>query len=213
MPCECKVAGLFEIEFDGIISATLTGSSEFVEIISSCASAPNVFEEARRKLKGPSVGTLSLTTYAFQQGSTNKFLGTSCPSSAGISFPTQQRFDCENNITRIIRTKTGEAFREGDPIDGITLLGDICSFRTLNASAQGGPFNRIVDTERFIGTDLVWTGLVFPFDSRDPDSLDFTILGLAVKLTSFGVSVTVPSVATTSYTLNYSIPSCEGDLI
>lgn len=212
MPCECKIAGLFEIEYDGIISATLTGSSEFVEIISSCASAPNVFEEARRKLKGPSVGTLSLTTYAFSQGSTNKFLGTSCPSSAGISFPTQQRFDCENNITRIIRTKTGEAFREGDPIDGITLLGDICSFRTLNASAQGGPFNRITDTERFIGTDLVWAGLVFPFDSRDPDSLDFNILGLDVKLTSFGVSVTVPSPATTNYTFSYAIVSCEGDL-
>ena len=190
----------------------MTGSSEFVDIISSCSSAPNVFEEARRKLKGPSVGSLSLTTYAFPQGATNKFLGTSCPSSAGISFPTQQRFDCENNITRIIRTKTGEAFREGDPIDGITLLGDICSFRTLNASAQGGPFNRVVDTERFIGTDLIWTGLVFPFDSRDPDSLDFTILGLDVKLTSFGVSVTVPSVATTSYTFNYSIESCSGDL-
>ena len=212
MACECKIAGLFEIQFDGIISATLTGSSEFIEIISSCSSAPNVFEEARRKLKGPSVGTLSLTTYAFAQGSDNKFLGTSCPSSAGISFPTQQRFDCENNVTRIIRTKTGEAFREGDPIDGITLLGDICSFRTLNASAQGGPFNRVTDTERFIGTDLIWTGLVFPFDSRDPDTLDFNILGLDVKLTSFGVSVAVPSVATTSYQFSYSIPSCEGDL-
>ena len=89
MPCECLVAGLFEIEYEGIISAVLTGSAEFVEIISSCSSAPNVFEEVRRKLKGPSVGTLSLTTYAFPQGSTNKFLGTSCPSSAGISFPTQ----------------------------------------------------------------------------------------------------------------------------
>lgn len=213
MPCECRVAGLFEIGFDGIISATLTGSSEFIDIISACDQAPNVFADARRRLKGPSLGNLSITAYAFLQGSTNKFLGTSCPSGAGISFPSQQRFDCESNVTRIIRTKTGEAFREGDPIDGITLLGDICSFRTLNASAQGGPFNRITDTERFIGSDLIWTGPPFAFDSQDPDTLDFNILGLDVKLTNFSINVTVPQVATNSYTFQYSIPSCEGDLV
>lgn len=212
MPCECQVAGLFEIGFDGIISATLTGSSEFVDIVSACSQAPNVFDDVRKRLKGPSVGNMSITAYAFEQGSLNKFLSTTCPSSAGISFPTQQRFDCENNITRIIRTKSGEAFREGDPIDGITLLGDICSFRTLNASAQGGPFSRITDTERFLGSDLIWVGPPFAFNSQDPDSLDFNILGLDVKLTGFSISVTVPQVATNSYTFSYSIPSCEGAL-
>jgi hypothetical protein len=212
MACECRIAGLFEIGFEGIISATLTGSSEFVDIVSSCSQAPNVFEDIRKRLKGPSVGTLAITAYAFAQGTVDKFLGTACPSSAGISFPTQQRFDCENNITRIIRTKTGEAFREGDPITGITLLGDICSFRTLNASAQGGPFSRITDTERFIGSDLIWTGPPFSFDSQNPDSLDFNILGLDTKLTNFSVNVSVPSVATNSYTFSYAIPSCEGDL-
>jgi len=212
MVCECQIAGLFDIEFDGIISANITGSQEFIDIISNCDAAPNVFTDVRKRLKGPSTGTLSITAYAFPQGATNKFLGASCPSSAGISFPTQTRFDCESNITRIIRTKTGEAFTEGDPLDGITLLGDICSFRTVNASAQGGPFNRVTDTTRFIGSDIIWTGPPFSFDSRDPDTLDFTILGLDVKLTNFQVSVQVPSPATNSYTFQFSIPSCEGDL-
>lgn len=212
MACECKIAGLFEIEYDGIISASLTGSSEFIEIVSNCDQGPNVFAEVRKKLKGPSLGSMTITAYAFPRGAIDKFLGTSCPSAAGVSLPTQQRFDCENNITRIIRTKTGEAFREGDEIEGISLLGDICSFRSLSASAQGGPFNRITDTERFIGTDLVWTGPPFPFDTRDADTLDFNILGLDVKLTNFSINIAVPQVATNSYTFNYSIPSCEGDL-
>jgi hypothetical protein len=139
-------------------------------------------------------------------------LGTSCPSQAGVDFPTQQRFDCENNVTRLIRTKTGQAFREGDPITGITLLEEFCSFRTVNASAASGPSSRVTDTERFLGSDLIWTGPPFPFDSRDADTLDLNILGLDVKMTSFSISVTVPSVATNSYSFQFSIPSCEGDL-
>ena len=213
MVCECRIAGLFtEVGYDGIISASITGSSEFIDILSQCDTGPNVFTDVRKILKGPSVGTLNITAYAFAKGSTNKYLGIACPSQAGIDFPTQQRFDCENNITRIIRTKTGQSFREGDPIDGITLLGEFCSFRTINASAQSGPQSIVTDTERFMGSDLVWTGLPFPLDSRDPDSLDFTILGLDVKLTSFNISITVPSVATNSYTFQYSLSSCEGAL-
>ena len=213
MICECRIAGLFEVGFDGIISAQITGSSEFIDIISQCDAAPNVFSDVRKTLKGPSVGTLNITAYAFTKGSTSKFLGTSCPSTAGVDLPTQQRFDCENNVTHIIRTKTGQAFKEGDDITGITLIGEFCSFRTINASAQGGPANRITDTERFIGSDLVWTGPPFPFDTRNPDSLDFTILGLEVKLTNFNVSVTTPSIATNSYTFSFSIGSCEGALL
>jgi hypothetical protein len=211
--CECDLSGLFEPGFDGIISASLTGSSEFIDIVSQCDQAPNVFLDVRKRLKGPSVGQLSITAYAFAQGATDKFLGTVCPSSAGISLPTQTRFDCENNVTRIIRTKTGEAFREGDLITGINLLGEFCSFRTVNASAASGPTERITDTERFLGSDIVWTGLPFPFDTQDPDTLDFTILGLDVKLTNFSISIQVPNVATNSYTFQYSIPSCEGALI
>lgn len=212
MACECRIAGLFEIGFDGIISAQITGSSEFIDIVSQCDAAPNVFTEVRKKLKGPSTGTLNLTAYAFPKGAVNKFLGTSCPSSAGIDFPTQKRFDCENNRTVIIPTKTGQAFKEGDDIDGITLLGDICSFRTVNASAQSGPASRVTDTERFIGSDLIWTGPPFPFDSQDADTLEFTILGLDVKLTSFNITVAAPSVATNTYNFEFSIPSCEGAL-
>jgi len=210
--CECRIAGLFEVGFEGIISAQITGSQEFIEIVSNCDEAPNVFNDIRKVLKGPSLGNLTLTAYAFPRGAADRFLGTSCPSSAGISMPIQSRFDCENNVTRLIRTKTGEAFREGDPINGISLLNEFCSFRTVNASAQGGPSNRITDTERFIGSDLIWTGPPFAFDSTDADSLDFTILGLDVKLTNFSVNVSVPSVATNSYTFQYSIQSCEGDL-
>jgi len=213
MACECVVAGLFEVGFTGIVSVSLTGSSEFLDILSQCDAAPNVFTDVRKRLKGPSTGTMSINAYAFLQGSTNKLLGTSCPSQASVSLPTQNRFDCENNITRIIRTKTGEASREGDPIDGITLLDEFCSFRTVNANAQSGPSSRVVDTEKFLGSDLIWTGPPFTFDTTDADTLDFNILGLDVKLTGFNISVTTPSAATNSYTFQYSIPSCEGDLL
>ena len=212
MVCECDLSGLFDVGFDGIISASLTGSSEFIDIVSQCDQAPNVFLDVRKRLKGPSVGQLNITAYAFAKGAVDKFLGTECPSTAGVSRPTQTRFDCENNVTHIIRTKTGEAFREGDDITGISLLGEFCSFRTVNASAASGPAERITDTTRFLGSDLIWSGLPFTFDTRDPDSLDFTILGLDVKLTNFSITVQVPSVATNSYSFQYSIPSCEGDL-
>lgn len=213
MACECILAGLFEVGFEGIISVSLTGSSEFLDIVSQCDSGPNVFEEVRKRLKGPSVGSMNLTAYAFSQGAADPRLGTSCPSQAGVDLPTQQRFDCENNVTRIIRTKTGQAFREGDPFDGITLTGEFCSFRTVNANASSGPASQVTDTERFLGSDLIWTGPPFPFDSTDPDTLDFTILGLDVKMTNFSIQAQAPGVATNSYTFQYSIPSCEGDLI
>jgi hypothetical protein len=148
------------------------------------------------------------------QGAIDRYLGTSCPSQAGISFQVQQRYDCENNVTHLIRTQTGDAaFREGDLITGITLYDEFCSFRTVNANASSGPGTRVTDTERFLGADLVWTGPPFSFDSRDADSLDFTILGLDVKLTNFNISVQVPGVATNTYTFQFSISSCEGDLI
>lgn len=212
MACECVVAGLFQIGFVGIISVNITGSSEFLDILSQCAAGPNVFSNVRKRLKGPSVGQMSITAYAFPQGSTNKLLGTSCPSQAGVDLPTQDRFDCENNVTHIIRTKTGEAFREGDPIDGITLTDEFCSFRTVSASASSSPAERVTDTERFLGSDLIWTGPPFPFNTTDVDSLDFNILGLDVKLTSFSISVQTPSASTNTYNFKYSIPSCEGDL-
>lgn len=212
MPCECVVAGLFQVGFDGIISVNLTGSSEFLDILSQCDASPNVFSDVRKRLKGPSVGTMNISAYAFTQGAVDKLLGTSCPSQAGVDLPTQQRFDCENNITRIIRTKTGQAFREGDPITGITLTDEFCSFRTVNANASSGPSTRVIDTEKFLGSDIIWTGSPFAFDTTDVDTLDFDILGLSMKLTSFNISVQAPSAATNSYTFQYSIPSCEGDL-
>jgi hypothetical protein len=212
MVCECNIAGLFEVGFEGIISANITGSSEFVDIVSQCSQSPNVFSDVRKRLKGPSTGNLSITAYAFPQGG-DRYLGISCPSQAGVSLPIQSRFDCENNITRLIRTKTGEAFREGDTISGITLLEEFCSFRTINASAASGPASQVVDTTRFLGSDLIWTGPPFAFDTQNADSLDFNILGLDVKLTNFSISITLPSPATNQYTFQFSIPSCEGTLI
>jgi hypothetical protein len=212
MVCECQIAGLFEVGYDGIISASITGSSEFIDIVSQCDQAPNIFSDVRKRLKGPSTGTLNITAYAFVQGG-DRYLQTSCPSQAGVTMPIQSRFDCENNVTHLIRTKTGEAFREGDPIAGVTLIGEFCSFRTVNASASSGPGTRVTDTERFLGSDLIWTGPPFAIDTRDADTLDFDILGLSVKLTSFSVSVTVPGVATNTYAFQFSIESCSGDLV
>jgi hypothetical protein len=213
MACECVVAGLFEVGFEGIISVNLTGSSEFLDILSQCEAGINVFSDVRKRLKGPSVGSMNITAYAFPQGSTNKLLGTSCPSQAGVDLPTQDRFDCENNVTHIIRTKTGQAFREGDPIDGIILTDEFCSFRTVSASAASGPATQVVDTERFLGSDLSWDGPPFAFDTTDADTLDFAILGLDVKMTNFSISVQAPGASTNTYTFKYSIPSCEGALI
>ncbi len=213
MACECVVAGLFQVGFDGIISVNITGSSEFLDILSECEAGVNVFNEVRKRLKGPSTGQMTITAYAFPQGTTDKLLGTSCPSQAGVDLPTQDRFDCENNITRIIRTKTGQAFREGDPIDGIVLTDEFCSFRTVSANASSGPSERVVDTERFLGSDLSWSGPPFSFDTTDADTLDFTILGLDVKMTNFSIGVQAPGASTNSYTFKYSIPSCEGDLL
>ena len=183
MACECNLAGMFEIEYDGIISANITGSSEFIDIISQCDTGPNVFLDVRKRLKGASTGTLNISAYAFASGATDRFLGASCPSTAGVTLPTQTRFDCENNVTHIILTKTGEAFREGDPITGITLVGEFCSFRTVNADASSGPTARITDTERYLGSDLVWTGVPIAFDTREPGRVRIFIFDLSGRLT------------------------------
>jgi hypothetical protein len=91
--CTCNIAGLFEVGYDGIISASITGSSEFINIISQCDVGPNIFTDVRKRLKGPSTGTMNISAYAFAQGAADRYLGASCPSQAGISFQVQQRYD------------------------------------------------------------------------------------------------------------------------
>lgn len=210
MVCECNVASMFQVGYPGIISASITGSAEFIEILNSCQTGVDIIPTVRKKLMGPSLGTINISAYAFAQTDVDRFLGTACPSQASLDIPFQQRFDCEHNTTHIIRTKTGQASREGDPITGITLSGDICSFRTLSASAQSGPNTRVTDTIKYIGTDLAWAGPPFPIDSQNVDSLTIILFGITAYLTNFSISISTPSVATNSYTFQYTIDSCSG---
>ena len=63
---------MLSIEYTGIASASMTGSTELTRLLSTCDD-PN----AEKTLKGASTGTISITAYPYEVGA-DKFMGVNC---------------------------------------------------------------------------------------------------------------------------------------
>lgn len=201
--CSCDITALLSIEYTGIISASMSGTNELVRVIGTCDD-PN----AEKTLRGPSSGTINITCYPFEKGA-DRFLGVTCASSAGMSRNYITKYDCNANRTYFILQKGGTAYREGSPIEGITIVDESCSYRALNADASGGPYSVYTDRTRTDGYGLISTLRPIPFDS----TLDevYTILGITTaKLQSYSIDIGLPQGARATYNFLYALPGCPG---
>jgi len=207
MSCQCNIVGLLSVNYQGIISASVTGSTNFIYVLQSC------FDGVTDKiLKGPSTGTINITAYGYLPGE-DKYRGVHCPSKAGVSIPLFSKFDCERNFTRFMPRRGGQAYMSGDPIDGITLINEACSFNVMDASAQNGPFSPYFIEVQHQGTGLIWTGPPIPIDTSDTGTVAYTIdiagWSMQAFLNSFSIDITPPQGARVQYSFQYDIADCS----
>ncbi len=82
--CECDIVALLNINYSGIVSANIGGSTT-IEI-----------SEDGLVLLGPTINTLGISAYPFDPGG-DWFMGVSCASSAEAQLQWVQKYDCFNN--------------------------------------------------------------------------------------------------------------------
>lgn len=198
--CICNLTNMLSIEYNGIVNASITGSTELTRLLSTCDD-PN----QEKTLKGASTGSISITAYPYAQGD-DKYLDVLCESSAQVSINYVNKYDCESEVTHFIMQKGGQASRTGDPITGITISDEVCNYRDMSADASSNPVTPYLDITKYDGYGMVSTLRPLPFDSGVNQT--YTILGIEAMLQSFSVNVSFPKGAVATYSFVYSIAGC-----
>jgi hypothetical protein len=207
MVCSCNIVGAMAITYPGIISASINGSTNFIYVLQACMEGT-----VDKVLRGPSTGNINISAYGYLPGG-DKYLNVACPSKAGVSVPLFSKFDCENNFTRFFPRRGGQAYRSGDPITGITLVNELCSFNVLEASAQSGPYSPYFLETQYQGTGLIWTGPPIAIDTTSTTipvyELDIAGWTIQAYLNNFTIEVNPPTGARVNYSFQYDIPDCD----
>jgi hypothetical protein len=193
--CSCHIAGMLDINYSGIISASINGGTS-IEV-----------SDEGLVLLGTTLNTLSLTAYPFSPGG-DWFLGARCPSSAQAQIEWIQKYDCYNDKMYFIPKSGSKASISGGPLNDVRLGCDpnITSY-DFNASAQSGPVTPYLKNYRKDGFNLIYTGGPIPITSASPRP--YTIhLGefgtITAYLQSFSLTVQPPSPANVSYSFVFA---------
>jgi len=198
--CVCHIAADFPISGDlGIISVTLRTNRNITLVETNCGS--------QIALSGPSRGDLSMTAYAPLLGSDD----TTCPGTANASFNWDERLECDG-ITRHFIPRTGAIANTEGNVTGYVRMTPIgSSYKSVNASAGGGPQTPYLYTDHQDGHSLIYSGPPLTIDSgdgRNPKSIPFltNILppGSKLYLTSFNWSYTPPNIPNVSYSFLFA---------
>ena len=193
--CECNIVALLNINYSGIVSANVNGSTT-IEI-----------SEDGLILLGATINTLSITAYPFNPGG-DWYMGAHCQSSAEAQLQWVQKYDCINNETHFIPKSGGKASVTGNDLNGITLQCDpnIVS-DSFSANASSGPATHYITNTRRDGYNLVYTGGPIAIQSASPRSynIDLGSVGYIVGyLQSFSLTVSPPSPATVNYSFVFT---------
>lgn len=203
MACSCNIAGMFDIELEGIISASMNASAD-IRLTSDGI-----------VLIGPSFGTINLVAYPYPPHPTDeqRVLGVKCPTRVGASINWQKRYDCDENKYYFIPQYGGTAWIEGDTPDGVSFeLGPYSDYTSFNASASSGPATVYLDTHHYDGFNLIYTGRPIAFESGRPEPLNILSnklpSGVELYLQSFSLDINPPfsSQASYSFVFVYSLP-------
>ncbi len=189
MVCSCNIAGMLQINYQGVFSSSLNGSTEV-----SVANDGTV-------LVGRTVNQLSIGSWAFLPGQ-DRYLGVECASSASAEIRWIQKYDCATETTYFIPLSGGKASITGGPINDV-VLGcdpDIVS-ESFSASAQSGPATPYITGQRRDGFNLIYSGHPIPIDSAYHNSYEI-VLGstiLTAYLQNFSLTVTPPQPSVVNY--------------
>jgi hypothetical protein len=189
LACECHIAGLLNINYQGIISASLNGSTQ-VSISSSGLI-----------LLGATLNSLTITAYPFAKGG-DPFLGVSCNASANASVRWLQRYDCNTDTTYFIPQSGGVANIINGPINGVQLVCDAnVNSRSFSANASSGPVTPYITSIQRNGFNLRYTGLPISVESGSPSpySINLGPFSVVAYLQSFSLTVNPPSPANVTY--------------
>jgi len=193
--CECNIVGLLSINYSGIVSASIDGST-VVEL-----------SEGGLVLLGATVNTLSISAYPFSPGG-DWFLGATCASSAQAQVNWIQKYDCFTDTMHFIPKSGGKASITGGPIDHISLGCDPgLVTESFSASAQGGPATPYITTERRDGFNLIYTGTPIPVNSGVPRPYTINlgpVGSISAYLQSFNLTVNPPGPSTVSYSFVFT---------
>lgn len=190
----CKLVGNFVLNVTGcIISVSVNSSTE----------ASKICEDTL--VIGPTIGTASVVGYATDT------IHTGCPGRAGVSIPWVRKWDCENNEVYFLFAGQGRSFVAGDVQNLATVNERICSYPTMNASAQGGPASIYMETDQEDGYGLRYVGQPFSFETSDENDVTFTNFGVGegpLYLQSFNLDCSPGNIPTASYSFVFVVENC-----
>jgi hypothetical protein len=202
--CTCNIAGAFDIEYDGIISASMSAGTDIK------LTADEIV------LIGPTLGTINITAYPYAANpSTNleRTLGVTCPTRVQAQINWVRRYDCDNDIYYFIPQRGGTASIEGETPEGVSFeQGPFLNYRSFNASASSGPATVYLDTTHYDGFNLIYTGRPIAFESGRPEPINILAsklpAGAELYLQSFSLDITPPYQAVVSYSFAfvYNLP-------
>ena len=202
--CDCSLAGEFDIEYDGIISASMSAGTD-IKLTSDGI-----------MLFGPTLGTVNLQAYPYARNpasNAQRVLGVTCPTRVQAQINWVRRYDCDNDEYYFIPMRGGTASIEGDIPTGISFEnGPLFTYSSFNASASSGPTTMVLTNDHFDGFNLIYTGLPIPFESGRPTAMNILAakmpVGSELYLQSFSMDITPPHQATVSYSFAfvYNIP-------
>jgi len=190
----CKLVGNFVLGVAGcIISVSVSSSTE----------ASKVCEETL--VIGPTIGTVSVVGYAADT------IHTGCPGRAGVSIPWVRKWDCVDNEVYFLFAGQGRSFIAGDISDLASIHEGVCSYPSINASAQGGPTSIYMETDQNDGYGLTYIGQPFDFVTSDEDDVTFTNFGVGegpLYLQSFNLDCSPGNIPTASYSFVFVVKNC-----
>lgn len=193
--CECNIVALLNVNYSGIISANINGSTT-VEL-----------SEDGLVLLGSTINNLSISAYPFAPGG-DWYLGATCPSTAETQIQWVQKYDCFNNEVYFIPKSGGKSSITGDGINGVTLTCDPnITSESFSASASSGPATHYITNERRDGFNLRYSGEPIAINSAYPRSYYISlgdVGGIRGYLQSFNISVNPPSPATVNYSFVFT---------
>lgn len=197
--CECNIAALLDINYTGIISANIGGSTT-VEL-----------SESGLVLLGATINTLSISAYAFSAGS-DMYLGAACPLQAQASIPWVQKYDCMNDTVHFIPKTGSKASISGGSssgsIPGVVYLSCDPNISTeqFSASAQSGPATPYISNDRHDGYGLIFNGRPIAINSGSSQPYNIVLGGSTYRcyLQSFSLNINPPSPSIVNYSFVFT---------
>jgi hypothetical protein len=192
-------------ENTGLISIAFSTNSSIRPIDELC----NEKEPNFPYIPGPATGNITLTYYAFNSTSIDKWLGSRCKGQAQASQTNILKYDYCTNKYWYIPSKIHKAQIAGDISESVVSLKQTF-FKGINIESQAGAGLSIAtQVETWLGAELTYNGV--PFGVTVPDLKPWNInVGDARVgfLNSFTLSVDFPnSPAVCAYTFEFPLES------